>query len=148
MQDLQGYEQLARDCSPHRATTSDRIVRTEVTGDTTIWSILMVRKTSLIIRQHGTNQKAELRNVDFTGWPVMWGDAQVQLFRPLNLPETGATAVKRTRPVIGESKIAKCKQIYASNPTFTREQMIAAFIAEAACTPAGAVTYFLTCKKG
>jgi hypothetical protein len=54
----------------------------------------------------------------------------------------------RVKAADGETKIAKCKRIFADNPTLDKDAMIAKFVAEAGCTPAGAVTYYITCRKG
>lgn len=66
--------------------------------------------------------------------------------------ETAATSDKpartpRVKAADGETKIAKCKRIFADNPTLDKEAVIAKFVVDAGCTPAGAVTYFLTCRK-
>lgn len=49
----------------------------------------------------------------------------------------------------GKSKLDVCKALYAANSsTLTRQQMIQLFVSKAGCTPAGASTYYATCKKG
>jgi hypothetical protein len=55
----------------------------------------------------------------------------------------------RVKAAEGETKIAKCRAIYAAAPVgATKEEIIAKFIADAGCTPQGAVTYYITCRKG
>lgn len=148
---LPGYEQLPLSGPEHLATTRDKLTVVDMLGGTEVWAILMVRKGSLVIRKQGTNQKAEFRTTKWSGWPVMWGNRQVQLLRPIGEVSVPAAEkvkkVKRAAPG-GETKIAKCRALFAANPTLTREQIVALFISEAGCTPAGAVTYFLTCQKG
>lgn len=46
------------------------------------------------------------------------------------------------------SKIDQCKQIYKLLAGSDRATIINAFIMQARCTPAGAATYFATCKRG
>lgn len=45
------------------------------------------------------------------------------------------------------SKLDSCRAIYAANTGLTRQQMIQLFVAKAGCTPAGASTYYNTCRK-
>lgn len=68
---------------------------------------------------------------------------------PQEIEDTSPAEPKRVKTSLegGVTKIQRCRELYAANPQFTREQMIALFISEAKCTPQGAVTYFLTCKK-
>lgn len=54
---------------------------------------------------------------------------------------------KRTRPAPGESKLDKCKAIFAANREADKATVIKMFVEQAQCTPAGANTYYLTCKK-
>lgn len=72
----------------------------------------------------------------------------------VDMPAVVADVVKekRVKPAPGESKIAKCKAIYAAYPFSAdlkadRAGIIKKFIEEVNCTPQGAVTYFLTCAK-
>lgn len=46
----------------------------------------------------------------------------------------------------GESKLAKCYGVFKSHPTLARSSMITHFI-HLGCTPAGAATYYASCKK-
>lgn len=55
---------------------------------------------------------------------------------------------KRGRAAGGETKLSKCKAIYAANATLDKAAVIKLFVEQAGCTPAGANTYYLTCKKG
>lgn len=47
----------------------------------------------------------------------------------------------------GASKIDVCKKLYLKYSMLSRSEIIAKFTAEAGCTPAGAATYYATCKK-
>lgn len=59
---------------------------------------------------------------------------------------------KREKPAPGESKIARCKAIYAAF-SFTgdakadKAAIVKRFVEEVGCTPAGANTYYITCTK-
>lgn len=74
----------------------------------------------------------------------------------VDVPEVVADAApkeKRVKPAPGESKIAKCKAIYAAYPfsgdlKADRAAIVQKFITEVNCTPQGAVTYYITCSKG
>lgn len=48
----------------------------------------------------------------------------------------------------GETKIDRCRALYKANAGASKDVMIKMFIEQVGCTPAGAVTYYLTCKKG
>jgi len=58
---------------------------------------------------------------------------------------------KKAGPKRGEgpTKLDKCKAIFAEykGKDFLKSTVVQRFIDEAACTPAGANTYFLLCKK-
>ncbi len=47
-----------------------------------------------------------------------------------------------------KSKLQICKDIYRINKHLSRADVIKAFITHAQCTPAGASTYYNTCKNG
>jgi len=61
-------------------------------------------------------------------------------------PALPATKVQVFKPT-GESKIDVCKKLYLNFSRCSRAEIIAKFVSEAGCTPAGAGTYFATCKK-
>jgi len=46
-----------------------------------------------------------------------------------------------------ETKITMCKRIFAEMPGADKTAVVARFISEAQCTPAGANTYYITCAK-
>lgn len=59
---------------------------------------------------------------------------------------TEAKAV-RTKAAPGETKIAKCRAIFQANPSLDKAAMKQLFVEQAGCTPAGANTYYLTCRN-
>lgn len=60
-----------------------------------------------------------------------------------------ADAPKKEKVAAGETKIAKCRAIFAEDGiNKTKSEVILRFINEVGCTPAGANTYYLTCRKG
>lgn len=144
---IEGYEQLPKSGPEHKATTLDKLSVMDATGDTEVWSIMHVRKKSLVICKPN-GRPAEIRTTLWTGWPVMWSGRQVQLLRPIGEQSVAAPPKARPPRATGETKIAKCRALYAANSTLSREEITALFVSEAGCTPAGAVTYFLTCQKG
>lgn len=64
-------------------------------------------------------------------------------------PEAGAeTPAPKAKKDKGETKIAKCRAIYAASPEGTlKADIVARFVNEAGCTPAGANTYYVTLSK-
>lgn len=66
----------------------------------------------------------------------------VRLVADAKRPEPKTTAA----PKVGESKMDACKRIYATSRSLSRQEIIALFIG-VGCTPAGAATYYATCKK-
>lgn len=67
----------------------------------------------------------------------------------VDMPEVSAAPVakKRVKAAPGETKIDKCKVIFAAHRDAPKADVIKMFVEEVGCTPAGANTYFLTCKK-
>lgn len=70
----------------------------------------------------------------------------------VDMPAADAVKEKRVKPAPGESKIAKCRAIYAAFPFSSdlkadRAAIIQKFIDDVKCTPQGAVTYYITCSK-
>lgn len=61
--------------------------------------------------------------------------------------EAPVEKVKRVKAAPGETKMDKCKVIFAAHRDAPKADVIKMFIEQAGCTPAGANTYFLTCKK-
>lgn len=66
----------------------------------------------------------------------------------VDAPEPAVKA-KRQRAEPGQpTKIEKCRALFAANPGIDKPAMIKLFVEQAGCTPQGANTYFITCKKG
>lgn len=54
----------------------------------------------------------------------------------------------RQRPAKGESKLDKCRAIFKAAPVgAAKADVVAKFVSDALCTPAGANTYYLLLKK-
>lgn len=64
----------------------------------------------------------------------------------VKIKKATAPATKPSIPT-GETKLAKCYKLFENYPGYTRAEMINVFVQEAGCTPAGAATYYATCKK-
>lgn len=47
----------------------------------------------------------------------------------------------------GVTKIQRCRELYAANIQLDKPAMIDLFVREAGCTPMGANTYYITCRK-
>lgn len=62
-----------------------------------------------------------------------------------SLPKPVATVP--TAPAYSGTKLDQCKALYLKYSMLSRAEIIAKFVAAAGCTPAGAGTYYATCKK-
>lgn len=151
--ELQGYQPYAAN-TPREITTRDKLVRMDPLGEQTVIAILLTRRKSLICRADGQQTKFELM---FTTWtqedprfPLLYNGCTYQLYVPVDATPAADKPVRapRVKAAPGETKIAKCRAIFAANPTLDKDAMIAKFVADAGCTPAGAVTYYITCRKG
>lgn len=87
-----------------------------------------------------TIRAASIRMPDAKPAPVPRPKQVIRVVRNIG---AGAT-VKLDIPV---SKIEHCREIKKNNPDATRSQLIALFVAQAGCTPAGSATYYATLKK-
>lgn len=117
----------------------------------TFGKILLTRKNEVIVLVAGVaKKKVTLPNVfpatiDGVTYVVDVPDAPVAV---------STDKPKRERPVAGaETKISICKRIFAEMQGGViggsdKAAIVARFVSEANCTPAGANTYFITCMKG
>lgn len=66
---------------------------------------------------------------------------------PIIKPAT--TVVKPSKATLpsSETKLARCYRLFENYPGYTRAEMINVFVQEVGMTPAGAGTYYATCKK-
>lgn len=137
----------------HVPASMDRITAMDITGDADVLEVLMVRKNEIIARWITGERKGVKVVLPFgkmSGFGPMVGMSQYHLYTKAAVtPASDAPApgVKRVK-ADGPTKIELCRAIYARNPALPKEEMKALFVSEAKCTPAGANTYYLTCKKG
>jgi hypothetical protein len=149
--ELQGYKPYESN-TPRPITSKDKFVFVR-DGHEKVITVLLARRKNLICRTEGLKDKFELM---FTTWdqqdglPMIHGGGQLQLWVPVDAPaaEDKPARAPRVKAAPGETKIAKCRAIYAAHKDLDKEALLAKFVAEAGCTPAGAVTYLITCKKG
>lgn len=83
-----------------------------------------------LIEVNGTVAQAPKPVLDTTGFIVR----QPSLHTPPAAPAGG-------------SKIDVCKRLYLKYSMLSRSDIVAKFVSEAGCTPAGAATYYATCRK-
>lgn len=57
------------------------------------------------------------------------------------------TVTVPTAPAYAGTKLDQCKHLYLKFSMLSRADVIAKFVSQAGCTPAGAGTYYATCKK-
>jgi hypothetical protein len=151
--ELQGYVPYASN-TPHQITSRDKLVAVTDKGTTFVVNILLTRRKVLICRK-ANDEHAKKFEMYFTVWdqqdglPRIANGYQWTLYVPVDAPASDAKpVVKRVNAAPGETKIAKCRAIYAAHKDLDKEALLAKFVAEAGCTPAGAVTYLITCRKG
>lgn len=150
--ELQGF--VPYESNAARPITSKDKFLFVVDGRERVVDILLTRRNSLVCRAEGAVAKFELMFTVWTqedGMPLIHNGGQLYLWVPRPVPAPVAIERRKApRPPLacGESKIAKCRAIYAEAPTLDKVAMIKRFVDEAGCTPLGAVTYYLTCKKG
>jgi hypothetical protein len=114
----------------------------------TFGKILLLRKNHCIVLVSAGPLAGHKVNLELT-FPCKQGDGTIyHVDIPDDSPAVVAAVKIRTPRVPGETKIGRCRALYDElHLTVSREQMIERFV-QIGCTPAGAVTYYLTCKKG
>ncbi len=149
--DLQGYEPYA-DNAPRPITTRDKLVRIGKDGAEAVINILLTRDNRIICRAaEGDAPKFELFVTTWTqedGKPLINGGMLWKLYVPQGSAAPAVDAApKRERPQKGESKLDKCRAIYAANKHLDRAAIKKMFVEQAGCTEGGANTYYLTISK-
>jgi hypothetical protein len=115
----------------------------------TYGKILLLRKDHCIVLVSAGPQAGKKVNM-----PLVFPATIDGVIYHVDVPEQAASAVDapvrapRAKAAPGETKIAKCRAIFAANKDLDKDAMIAKFVADAGCTPQGAVTYYITCRKG
>lgn len=152
---IQNYTQYV-DSAPRQLTTRDRFVFNKHGHQPQEVMIMLVRKDYIICRMSTSSTRSKF-TIPVSTWtqedgiPMMFSGGNLELWVNDPTPKSTSTVVviKRQRPAVGESKIAKCRAIYGdpANLRLSRDEMIAKFVSDAKCTPQGAVTYYLTCSK-
>lgn len=137
-----------------QARVNDRLIYMALTGDESLLEVIMTRKNGVIARVLESDGDFKVgakfvMPVQYTdGWPKPINGGQVQLFHKpgAEVNEVKPRAV-RARADGGETKIAKCRAIYAANKGKSKAEVVALFISQAECTVQGANTYYITCAK-
>jgi hypothetical protein len=149
--ELQGYVPYESN-TPRTIASKDKFVFVR-DGHEKVITVLLTRRHNLICRSEGEQGKFELM---FTTWdqednlPMIYNGGQLFLWVPKDALPSADTPVRipRTKPAAGESKIAKCRAIYAAHKDLPKDDVLKMFVEQAGCTPQGAVTYYITCRKG
>lgn len=111
----------------------------------TFGKILLLRKNTCIVLVAATQKKVELPLT----FPATIDGVTYVVDVPHEADKVLTQKVARVKPAAGgETKIAMCKRIYAEMAGSDKADIVARFVSEAKCTPAGANTYFITCAKG
>lgn len=146
------YVPLTRDDKVVVAQVGDRLIYMAPTGDEDVLEVILTRRKAVIARALTAativaGKKYEMPLEYVGGFPAPAASGQVSLYRKVAPPVTEAKP-KRERAAKGETKLDKCRAIFAAAPAgATKADIVAKFVADANCTPAGANTYYLTLKK-
>ncbi len=134
---------------PRKAVTGADVLTVSPEGQFfTFGSVILLKKKDCIVIAHAGPQAGQKLRL-----PLEFPATVDGVTYAVDLPDLAVTEVKakKTRPNIAageKTKIQMCREIFAANATLDKAAMVAKFIDEAKCTPAGANTYFLTCMKG
>lgn len=147
------YVPLTREDKVVVARVGDRLIYMSPTGDEDVLEVILTRRKAVIARAltSATNmvagKKYEMPLEYLGGFPAPVASGQVSLYRKAAVP-AAAAAPKRERAAKGETKLDKCRAIFKAAPAgASKADIVAKFVADAGCTPAGANTYYLTLKK-
>lgn len=135
------------------ANVGDRLVFMAMSGDEDVLEVLLTRKKSVVARALTDCNGFEVGKkydmpLEYSMFPPMAQGGQVSLYRKPTVEKVKKAGAVRIALEGGVTKIQRCRELYAANVQLSREEMVALFVKEANCTPQGAVTYFITCKKG
>lgn len=151
--DLQNYTLLE---SPVVVTRTDIGIVARVNDEgkpVQHFEILLAKKDKIIVRAIDARRASDPVKIDL---PIAWDknghDIDGKKFRFMKKPgvEIGAKSgkIKRVgKKQEGPSKLDLCRQIWKDNANLTRKDMLAKFVSDAKCTPAGANTYYLLVQK-
>lgn len=144
--DITGFKRVNL-AEPYELSTKNKIAMIlDCTCEFQVFTVLLVRKRTVIAAQRNaagvTLSKIEI--------PITVGpNDNTWVYEPEAAEVVKPKKAGPTRPIEGGiTKIQRCRELFAANVQMSRDEMIELFIKEANCTPQGAVTYFITCKKG
>lgn len=133
-----------------QAATGDRIKMLEPTklgGD--IAEVIMVRKQGIVARSLLNPKIKYDLPLNYCVSGSIHNDKHLFLYRsPKNIVIKTPSKTRQKRVKGGITKIQRCRELYAANPSLDKAAMLELFQREAGCTPLGANTYYLLCKKG
>lgn len=144
--DVVGFKRVAI-TAPYELTTRNKVAMILSSAcEFDVLTILLVRKKTVIAAKKNaagvTLMKVEIPKIVDALAPT-W------VYEPEAAEEVKPKKAAPVRVLEGGiTKIQRCRELYAANVQMSREEMVALFVKEANCTPQGAVTYYITCKKG
>lgn len=140
--------------TPFTVTTSGLEVLAQ--GDTptqlfTFGKILLLRKDHCIVLVSAGEKAGKKIHLPLT-FPATVDGVTYHVDRPDAVTTTPKAKQTRAKAAPGETKIAKCRAIFRRMNGHvvggsSKAEIVAAFVAEAGCTPAGANTYYITLNK-
>lgn len=136
-----------------RADVGDRVIYMQMTGDQDVLEVILTRKKSVVARALTAStgfvvgKKYDMPLEYSDRFPPMVNGGQALLYKAPKVEKA-----KKAGPVRaiegGITKIQRCRELFAANSGLDKAAMIDLFVREANCTAQGAVTYYITCKKG
>ena len=137
-----------------QAVVNDRLVFMSISGDSAVLEVILPKKNGVVARvlesdahDMEVGKKYVMPVAYHDGWPKPIASGQVQLYRKPGEASAAVKPARTPRPVNGETKIAKCRAIFAANKGMSKAEVVALFISQAECTVQGANTYSVTCAK-
>lgn len=144
---IQGFKRVMCD-EPYALTTKNKVAMILSSNpEFEVFTVLLVRKTTVIAAVRDAKGVAIKKiELDRTIVPV---NSNYWIYEPEVAVDTAPTKEKRVKVALegGITKIQRCRELFAANAQLDKAAMIDLFVREAQCTPMGANTYYITCRK-
>lgn len=144
-EDIAGFKRIEN--LPYELTTKNKVAMIlDSRGEFDVFTVLLVRKKTVVAAVRDakgvTIKKIEIGKI------VASGD-NTWVYEPEVAADTAPTKEKRVKVALegGITKIQRCRELFAANAQLDKAAMIDLFVREAQCTPMGANTYYITCRK-
>lgn len=145
------------------AQVGDRIIymkvgaEDNVDAEEDVLEVLLTKKNDVIAKALtnvngfviGNKYRVPIKYVSCLPTPAEQGGGYTLHSKKVAEVKVESTRAPRVKAALegGITKIQRCRELFAANSQLDKPAMIALFISEAKCTPQGANTYYITCKK-